>query len=89
MRGVAVLQGRLDNGDESRVANCTPKTRRYIRPMRTQTLISPLSAGVLLVAVRAGDEVVAGQVLLVIEAMKMEHEICACRRPCPNWGRTT
>jgi acetyl-CoA carboxylase carboxyltransferase component len=77
MRGVAVLQGRLDNGDESRVANCTPKTRRYIRPMRTQTLISPLSAGVLLVAVRAGDEVVAGQVLLVIEAMKMEHEICA------------
>ena len=40
-------------------------------------LTSPLPGRVVSVAVRAGDSVSAGQTLMVIEAMKMEHSIMA------------
>ena len=42
-----------------------------------ERLISPMPGQVLSVAVKAGDEVTTDQVLLVIEAMKMEHAIKA------------
>ena len=42
-----------------------------------ERLISPMPGQVLSVAVKVGDEVTADQVLLVIEAMKMEHAIKA------------
>ena len=42
-----------------------------------KTINAPMAASVVLVAVSAGDAVAAGQLLLVIEAMKMEHEIHA------------
>jgi biotin carboxyl carrier protein len=42
-------------------------------------LRSPLSGIVAEVAVSAGDEVQAGQVLLVIESMKMKNELTAAR----------
>jgi acetyl-CoA carboxylase carboxyltransferase component len=45
--------------------------------MRTQTLISPAAASVVHLAVSVGDLIKDGQLLLVIEAMKMEHELCA------------
>ncbi|MGH2868679.1 MAG: acetyl-CoA carboxylase biotin carboxyl carrier protein subunit, partial [Solirubrobacteraceae bacterium] len=41
------------------------------------TLASPLQGTVLRVAVQAGDEVQAGSLIAVIEAMKMENEITA------------
>jgi len=40
-------------------------------------LVAPMPGTVTVVEVRAGDEVVAGQTLLVVEAMKMEHPIKA------------
>ena len=38
---------------------------------------APMSARVLLLAVRPGDAVLAGAPLLVLELMKMEHELRA------------
>ena len=40
-------------------------------------LRSPLQAHIVQLLVQAGETVQQGQVLLVLEAMKMEHEICA------------
>ncbi len=49
-----------------------------------KTINAPMAASVVLVAVSVGDAVAAGQLLLVVEAMKMEHEIHA-----PFAGRVT
>lgn len=43
----------------------------------TGSLVAPLPGGVLRVLVAPGDEVRAGQPLVVLEAMKMEHEVSA------------
>ncbi|MCW2674751.1 MAG: acety-l/propionyl-CoA carboxylase subunit alpha [Frankiales bacterium] len=40
-------------------------------------LVAPLPGGVIAVAVSPGDAVTAGQLLVVVEAMKMEHRITA------------
>ena len=40
-------------------------------------LLAPMPGTVVLVTVRAGDKVEKGQVLMVLEAMKMEHQISA------------
>ena len=40
-------------------------------------LVAPLPGGVIAVAVAPGDVVTAGQLLVVVEAMKMEHRITA------------
>ena len=42
-------------------------------------MVSPLPGVVRRVAVRAGDPVEAGAVLVVVEAMKTEHRIAAMR----------
>jgi acetyl-CoA/propionyl-CoA carboxylase biotin carboxyl carrier protein len=44
------------------------------------TVVSPMQGAVLQVEVRDGDRVEAGQVLAIVEAMKMENEIAAPRR---------
>jgi len=41
--------------------------------------VSPMQGTVLAVEVAEGDEVVAGQVLCIVEAMKMENEVHAHR----------
>lgn len=48
------------------------------------TLAAPMPGTVTVVKVAVGDEVVAGQSLLVVEAMKMEHVISA-----PHAGTVT
>lgn len=47
--------------------------------MHEEQLIAPMAASVVHVAVSAGDTVRAGQTLVVLEAMKMEHELHAAR----------
>lgn len=41
------------------------------------SLLAPMPGGVARVAAAAGDLVTAGQVVVVLEAMKMEHQVCA------------
>ena len=48
-------------------------------PVPDGTVTAPLHGRVVSVAVQAGDAVEAGDVLLVIEAMKMAHRLCAPR----------
>ena len=53
---------------------------RFPQPGRGETagsLVAPMPGAVLRVAVIPGATVAAGQVLVVIEAMKMEHQIVA------------
>ena len=48
-------------------------------PAGGQTISSPMPGTILSVNVKAGDTVKSGQVLMILEAMKMENEIMA---PC-------
>ncbi|HTH07426.1 MAG TPA: biotin/lipoyl-containing protein, partial [Ilumatobacteraceae bacterium] len=53
---------------------------RFVSPDeagRAGTTVAPMPGKVVRLLVAAGDEVVAGQPLLTIEAMKMEHQIVA------------
>ena len=45
--------------------------------MPEESIHAPMACSVVEVLVQAGDAVRAGQALLIVEAMKMEHEICA------------
>ena len=53
--------------------------RRGVQDGASEALVSPLQGTVLRVAVKKGQEVDAGAVICVIEAMKMENEITAHR----------
>lgn len=55
----------------------TPKAAPAAAPAGAQTVTSPMPGTILSVNVKAGDAVKAGQVLMVLEAMKMENEIMA------------
>jgi acetyl-CoA/propionyl-CoA carboxylase, biotin carboxylase, biotin carboxyl carrier protein len=46
----------------------------------SEAVVSPMQGTVLAVEVAEGDEVQAGQVICVVEAMKMENEITAHRQ---------
>ena len=54
-----------------------PRTREFTASAATGGLTTPLPGAVVAVAVKVGDEVRAGDDLMVIEAMKMEHTITA------------
>ncbi|MGI6627872.1 MAG: DUF2118 domain-containing protein [Bacillota bacterium] len=58
-----------------------PKARdqEVIVPKGSETVQAPLPGTVVRVAVNEGDSVKTGQVLVVLEAMKMENEILAPR----------
>ncbi|HYK33914.1 MAG TPA: biotin carboxylase N-terminal domain-containing protein [Streptosporangiaceae bacterium] len=56
------------------------RLRRFPLPVpeaETGSLIAPMPGSVSKIAAAAGDAVTAGQLVLVIEAMKMEHQIAA------------
>ena len=54
-----------------------PRNREFTASAATGGLTTPLPGVVAAVAVREGQSVAAGEVLMVIEAMKMEHSITA------------
>jgi 3-methylcrotonyl-CoA carboxylase alpha subunit len=54
-----------------------PRTREFTASARTGGLTTPLPGVVVSVPVSVGQKVAAGEVLMVIEAMKMEHTITA------------
>ena len=55
-----------------------------VQGVSANSVIAPLAGSVFKILVNEGDEIEAGQVLLVLEAMKMETEITA-----PNAGVVT
>jgi len=61
-----------------------PGRREPLPSSGEETISAPLPGLVVEVRVREGEEVEAGQVLLVLEAMKMENEI-----PSPRAGRVS
>jgi biotin carboxyl carrier protein len=54
-----------------------PRLPDPARAVAAGSLVAPMPGTVLRVLVAAGDAVVAGQPLMVVEAMKMEHQISA------------
>ncbi len=64
-------------------------------PVADEVALAPLQGTVVSVAVSAGDAVAAGQALVVLESMKMEHVVVAevsgtvarGRRRCRRHGR--
>ena len=54
-----------------------PRLPSPLREAETGSLIAPMPGSVSKIAAAAGDAVIAGQLVLVIEAMKMEHQITA------------
>ena len=53
-----------------------------VEAVQAGSLLAPMPGTVVRVAVAAGDEVAAGDVLVVVEAMKMEHRVAA---PAAGW----
>ena len=53
------------------------KTTASVQATSTNAVVAPLAGSVARVLVKEGDAITAGQVLLVLEAMKMETEITA------------
>ena len=57
-----------------------PGTPRFVDPadaVATGSLLAPMPGTVVSVAVEAGQQVEAGQPVLVLEAMKMQHRVSA------------
>ncbi|MGH8267666.1 MAG: acetyl-CoA carboxylase biotin carboxyl carrier protein subunit, partial [Steroidobacteraceae bacterium] len=54
-----------------------PRTREFATSAGSAGLTTPLPGVVVSVAVAVGQQVAAGEVLMVIEAMKMEHTVLA------------
>ena len=65
-------------------ANHQEPATASVQGVSANAVIAPLAGSVFKILVNQGDEIEAGQVLLVLEAMKMETEITA-----PNAGVVT
>ncbi|WP_315560204.1 biotin/lipoyl-containing protein [Corynebacterium durum] len=74
--------GSIITGGGGGVSN-TPAapTTASVEGMSSNAVVAPLAGSVFKILVNEGDEIEAGQVLLILEAMKMETEITA-----PNAG---
>jgi biotin carboxyl carrier protein len=68
------MVGVIDHGEGGQTAG---PTRSSGEPHGQQEVLAPMPALVARIEVKPGDEVVAGQPLIVLEAMKMENDIRA------------
>ena len=59
-----------------------PETPHVATPVAGETILAPMPGNILDVRVSIGQTVKAGDVLMILEAMKMENEIM-----CPRDGR--
>ena len=79
VEGIAVNPTRMTNKPEKAI----PAETAAIKPQTTKSAAngfkSPLPGAILEVNVKVGDTVKAGQVLLILESMKMENNILAER----------
>lgn len=72
----------LPEGEARKTAPATAPVQKEVvvsAPAGGETVKSPMPGNILSVAVHAGDSVKKGDLLVVLEAMKMENEILA---PC-------
>ncbi|MHB8498828.1 MAG: ATP-binding protein, partial [Acidimicrobiales bacterium] len=67
----------VDSADGSSVLTEVPRFAEAGRTTPSGSALAPMPGGVVRVAVSPGDTVGAGQVLVVLEAMKMEHAVNA------------
>ncbi|NUR32066.1 MAG: acetyl/propionyl-CoA carboxylase subunit alpha, partial [Catenulispora sp.] len=76
---VAAHDGRVyvDSPAGSAVLTPRPRLPEPVAQVAPGSLLAPMPGSVLRVDVEVGDTVAAGQVVLVLEAMKMEHQIAA------------
>ncbi len=76
---VAVPEDLLSNGNERpRMTSALPRSaQRSKAPADPGTLVAPLQGTMLAVRVAPGDTLEVGQVVAVVEAMKMENEVVA------------
>ena len=85
VNGVEVRVNRKPEGDskKSETTNNTPTTQAEAdsttQPLPGENLFAPLPGTIVEVFVRDGDNIEKGQVLLIIEAMKMKNSIRATR----------
>ena len=70
--------GSIITGGGGGVSN-TPAapTTASVEGMSANAVVAPLAGSVFKILVNEGDEIEAGQVLLILEAMKMEHALTA------------
>jgi biotin carboxyl carrier protein len=59
------------------VAAPTPKAAQPTAPAGAQTVLAPMPGKILAVNIKVGDAVKRGDVIFILEAMKMQNEIMA------------
>ena len=77
-RGAAIPAGSIKGNADPVVRVIDPKVDVKTHQDH-DTVVSPMPGTVVKVLCAAGDEVKEGQTVLILEAMKMENEICAPR----------
>jgi len=79
VEGIAVNPTRMTNKPEKAIPAETAAIKPQVSKSAANGFKSPLPGAILEVCVKVGDTVKAGQVLLILESMKMENNILADR----------
>ena len=79
VEGIVVNPTRMTNKPEKAIPAETAAIKPQVSKSAVNEFKSPLPGAILEVCVKAGDAIKAGQVLLILESMKMENNILAER----------